>query len=58
MMRNQFEADCAICGTYLPPERGWVQTQSRRRPYPVLCDSCLTELAEDEQEAHDPGDLD
>ncbi|MEU5408673.1 hypothetical protein [Nocardia asteroides] len=38
-----------MCGDDLAPGQGLVQTR-HHRPYPVLCDSCMTEVDENEKE--------
>ncbi len=49
-MRNEFEAVCARCDDALGPGQGVVHTRSPR-PFPVLCDSCMFEVADEEREA-------
>lgn len=51
VMRNEYEATCAMCGGAVDPGQGVVHTQSKSRPYPVLCDSCMTEFVESERDA-------
>lgn len=53
VMRNEFEATCAVCGIALRPIEGIVHTRSRHRPFPVLCDSCMSEFEENEAEISD-----
>ncbi|KQY36818.1 hypothetical protein ASD42_30965 [Nocardia sp. Root136] len=51
VMRNEYEATCAMCGGVIGPRQGVVHTRSKSRPYPVLCDSCMTDFDESERAA-------
>ncbi|MGW4247837.1 hypothetical protein [Nocardia sp. NPDC004722] len=49
-MRNEFAARCRKCGEDLGPGQGIVHTRGQHRPFPVLCDPCMTEVDEIDRE--------
>lgn len=57
MMRNEYPKNCAKCGERQETGQGIVHTRGHRSPFPVLCDSCM-QIVDDEQQENERFDRD